>query len=77
MYLVVLSPVPSPWSVHPEKYEGILTADDQQDGEELQVRDEVTSTPEEIQESRREVRFSDARKKRLKMVGFNHIGHTC
>lgn len=45
--LVVLTPVPGSGSVEAEEYEGILTADNQQDGEKLQVRDQVTNTPVE------------------------------
>lgn len=46
-HLVVLTPGPGSGSVETEKDEGILTTDDEQDGEELQVGDQVTDTPEE------------------------------
>lgn len=46
-YLVVLTPGPGSGSVKAKEDEGILTADDQQDGEELQVGDQVTDTPVE------------------------------
>lgn len=46
-HLVVLTPDPGSGSVEAEKDEGILTADDEQDGEELQVGDQVTDVPEE------------------------------
>lgn len=48
--LVVLTPGPSPGSVEAKEDEGILTADDEQDGEKLQVGDQVTNTPEERKE---------------------------
>lgn len=44
-YLVVLTPGPGSGSLEAEEEEGVLTADDQQDGEELQIRDQVTHTP--------------------------------
>lgn len=49
-YLVVLTPGPGPGSVEAEEDEGILTADDEQDGDELQVGDQVTDTPEDRKE---------------------------
>lgn len=49
-YLVVLTPGPSSGSVEAEEAEGVLTADDEQDGEELQVGDQVAYTPEEENE---------------------------
>ena len=49
-YLVVLSPGPSSGGVKSEEREWVLTADDEEDGEQLQVRDQVTKTPEEKEE---------------------------
>lgn len=46
-YLVVLTPGPGPGGVKAKEDERILTADDEQDGEELQVGDQVPKTPEE------------------------------
>lgn len=46
-HLVVLTPGPRSGSFEAEEDEGILTADNEEDGEELQVGDQVTNTPEE------------------------------
>lgn len=46
-HLVVLTPGPGSRSGEAEEDEGILTADDERDGEELQVGDQVSNKPEE------------------------------
>lgn len=54
-YLVVLSPGPNRRRVGAEERERVLTADDEEDGEELQVGDQVTDQPEEEDEFRMKV----------------------
>lgn len=46
-YLVVLSPGPECRGVVAKEGEGVLTADEEEDGEQLQVGDQVTHVPEE------------------------------
>lgn len=46
-YLIVLTPGPGSRSGEAEQNKHVLTADDQQDGEKLQVRDQVPNTTEE------------------------------
>lgn len=45
--LVVLTPGPGRWRLEVEKQEGVLTTDDNQNGEQLQVRDQLSHTPVE------------------------------
>lgn len=45
--LVVLTPGPGSRSLDAEEEEGVLTTDDEEDGEELQVGDQLTHTPVE------------------------------
>lgn len=44
-YLVVLTPGPGSRSLEAEEEEGVLPADDEEDGKELQVGDQLTHTP--------------------------------
>lgn len=43
--LVILTPSPSSGGVESQEGEGVLTADDEEDGQQFKVRDQVTKQP--------------------------------